>query len=217
MKGLLIKDFKLMKGQKNFFFIMIAITVGMTAFSDNSSFMIGFLPFALSMVSLGTISYDEFDNGNAFLFTLPVSRTNYTVEKYCLSLLLSGGGWIFAMLLAMVSAMLNGTTPVSGIAMIAVMILPALVVMQAVMIPIQLKFGDEKRRIALIIAWGLLLVIGTLIIKTAQILGIDIAGIISHLSMVSMGVMITALIITAAVLLLVSVKISISIMKKKEF
>ena len=29
MKGLLIKDFKLMKNQKNFFFIMIFIAAGM--------------------------------------------------------------------------------------------------------------------------------------------------------------------------------------------
>lgn len=217
MKGLLVKDFKLMKGQKNFFFIIIAISVGLAAFSDDSSFMIDFLPFVLSLFTLSTISYDEFDNGNAFLFTLPVSRTNYTIEKYCFALLLGGGAWVLAMLLAMVFGILRGTASVSDIAMIAVMILPPLIVIQAVMIPFQLKFGGEKGRIALIGALGLLSVIGIVVAKVAQMFGIDIADIINNLPMVSMGVMITAFIVAAAILLLVSVKISISIMKNKEF
>ena len=84
MKGLLVKDFKLMKGQKNFFLIIAAIAASTAFFSDDTSFFMGFLPFILSMFALSTISYDEFDNGNAFLFTLPISRTGYTIEKYCL-------------------------------------------------------------------------------------------------------------------------------------
>lgn len=217
MKGLFVKDLKLMKGQKNFFFIIIAISVGIAAFSDDSSFMICFLPFVFSLFTLSTISYDEFDNGNAFLFTLPVSRTNYTVEKYCLALLLGGGAWVLAMILAVVFGMLKGTASVSDIAMIAVMILPTLIVIQAVMIPFQLKFGGEKGRIALIGALGLLFVIGIVVVKAAQMFGIDIADSINNLPMVSMGVMVTALIVVAAILLLVSMKISITIMKNKEF
>lgn len=217
MKGLLVKDFKLMKGQKNFFFIIIAISVGMAAFSDDLSFMIGFFSFVLSLFTLSTISYDEFDNGNAFLFTLPISRTNYTIEKYCLALLLGGGAWVLAMILAMAFGILRGTASVSDIAMAAVMILPALIAIQAVMIPFQLKFGGEKGRIALIGAVGLLFVIGVVGVKAAEMFGIDLADIVSCLPVVSMGVMVTALITLAAILLLVSMKISITIMKNKEF
>lgn len=217
MKGLLVKDFKLMKGQKNFFFIIIAISVGMAAFSDDLSFMIGFFSFVLSLFTLSTISYDEFDNGNAFLFTLPISRTNYTIEKYCLALLLGGGAWVLAMILAMAFGILRGTASVSDIAMAAVMILPALIAIQAVMIPFQLKFGGEKGRIALIGAVGLLFVIGVVGVKAAEMFGIDLADIVSRLPVVSMGVMVTALITLAAILLLVSMKISITIMKNKEF
>ena len=74
MKGLLIKDFKLMKMQKNFFLMMIAIVIAISFFQNEISFPLGFLPFVISLFSLSTISYDEFDNGNAFLFSLPISR-----------------------------------------------------------------------------------------------------------------------------------------------
>ena len=73
MKGLLIKDFKLMMMQKNFFAMIVVIAVVMTVFTDDIAFPLGFLTFVVSMFTLSTISYDEFDNGNAFLFSLPVS------------------------------------------------------------------------------------------------------------------------------------------------
>ncbi len=101
--------------------------------------------------------------------------------------------------------------------MTAVMILPVLIVIQAVMIPFQLKFGGEKGRIALIGALGLLFLTGIIVVKAAQIFGIDIANITRHLPTVSMGILVTALMAAAVVLLLISAKISISVMKNKEF
>lgn len=217
MKGLLIKDFKLMQGQKNFFFLIIAVAVATAAFSDDSSFMLGFLPFVLSLFTLSTISYDEFDNGNAFLFTLPISRTGYTVEKYCLSLLLGGSAWTFATLLSIIFSILKKTTAISEIIMIAVIILPVIILLQAVMIPFQLKFGGEKGRIALIGAFGLLSVISIVIVKVAEMLGVNITVIINNLSMINIGVIAAALLIIAIIFLLISIKISSSIMKRKEF
>ena len=216
MKGLFIKDFKLMKMQRNFFFVIIAISVGMALFSDDSSFVIGFFPFVLSLFTLSTISYDEFDNGNAFLFTLPVSRTDYVVEKYGLALLLGGGAWVLAMIFSAVSGIWKGTAAVLDITMSALMILPALIALQAVMIPFQLKFGGEKGRIALLGALGGLCMLGIAAAKAAQMFGIPIEDMIDRLPIVSMGVMAAALIAGAAILLLVSMKISIRIMKNKE-
>lgn len=217
MKGLLIKDFKLMKGQKNFFFLVVLVSIGMPAFSGDATFMLGFLPFVLSMFTLSTISYDEFDNGNAFLFTLPVSRTGYAVEKYILALLLGGGAWAFATLLAVAFAVIKGTANISEILMVAVLILPVLIVIQALMIPFQLKFGSEKGRLALIGAFGLLAVIGVVAVKAAEMLGIDLWELIGNLPAMGMGVMITLLLLAAILVLLTSMKISCSIMKGKEF
>lgn len=66
MKGLLIKDFKLLKGQKNFFMTITAISIIMIIVSPGTSFPIGFLGFVGALFSLSSISYDEFDNGNCF-------------------------------------------------------------------------------------------------------------------------------------------------------
>lgn len=88
MKGLLIKDFKLLKGQKNFFMAITAISIIMIIVSPGTSFPIGFLGFVGALFSLSSISYDEFDNGNAFLFSLPITRKDYVLEKYIFGLIL---------------------------------------------------------------------------------------------------------------------------------
>ena len=73
MKGLLIKDFKLLKGQKNFFMTITAISIIMIIVSPGTSFPIGFLGFVGALFSLSSISYDEFDNGNAFSNSAPLT------------------------------------------------------------------------------------------------------------------------------------------------
>ena len=83
MKGLLIKDFRLMKVQKNFLTLITVIGVFMALFSENVSYTIGFISFIFSLFSISSISYAELDNGNDFLFSLPFTRKTYTIEKYC--------------------------------------------------------------------------------------------------------------------------------------
>lgn len=217
MKGLLVKDFKLMKMQKNFFLIIVAVAIGMTAFSDDVSFAFGFLTFVMSLFTLSTISYDEFDNGNAFLFSLPITQTTYVIEKYCFGLILGCGSWILSTLMVTVAGFLKGTASALDIMMIALIILPSMLVIQAIMLPFQLKFGGEKGRIAIIGSVGLIFVIGVIAVKIAEAMNIDIVAIINNLPTLSMGMLAAVVIAVAVVLLLVSIKISISIMNKKEF
>lgn len=218
MKGLLVKDFKLVKLQKNFFFMIIAVAVGLTIINDDATFMLGFLTFVMSMFTLSTISYDEFDNGNAFLFTLPVSRKSYVVEKYVFSLLLGGGSWVLAVLFAVVFSIIQGTVSVLEVVMAAVAIFMIMLMVQAAMIPFQLKFGGEKGRIAMVGAVGILFIIGFVAVKIAEGLGIDLLNVgIGSLSTVNMGMAVAIAIAVDAVVLLVSMKISISIMDRKEF
>ena len=89
MKGLLIKDFKLMKMQKNFFIMIVVISFVVSLLTEDVTFMLGFISFITSLFTISTISYDEFDNGNAFLFTLPIDRKNMQQKSMCLGCYLS--------------------------------------------------------------------------------------------------------------------------------
>lgn len=56
MKGLFVKDLKLMMLQKNFLLLILAIVIGMMIFTDDVIFPLGFLSFIVSLFTVSTIS-----------------------------------------------------------------------------------------------------------------------------------------------------------------
>ena len=120
--------------------------------SKNTSYTIGFVSFIFSLFSVSTISYDELDNGNAFLFSLPIARKTYAVEKYCFGLIMGLGAWLAVSALGNGCGVVRGQGPVSELVITAFIVLPLVLFMMAVMIPVMLKFGAEKGRIAVIFA-----------------------------------------------------------------
>lgn len=96
MTGLLIKDWKLLKNQGRFFLFMlvIAVTVILAGPEGYSNFMTSYMTFVFSIFVLSTLSYDSYDNGMAFLMSLPVSRKTYVREKYVFGLLMVFSSWM---------------------------------------------------------------------------------------------------------------------------
>ena len=130
----------------------------------------------------------------------------------------SDGIWVLATVLGIITTVLKDTLPITDLVQNSLMILPIMIVVQAIMLPFQLKFGGDKGRIAMIGAFGGLAVITLVIVKGAEaIFNIDLVSLLDNLPTVSMGVLIAIAIIIALLMLLVSMKISLSIMNKKEF
>lgn len=217
MKGLLIKDLRLMKMQKNFFILIIVIGIGLVLAGNEISFTLVFLSFVISLFSISTISYDEFDNGYPFLFTLPISRSLYVKEKYVLSLILGLGSLILATVICAIITLLKNNIPLFDLLMMALMILPYIILVQAIMIPFQLKFGAERGRIAIIGVLGAIILLGILIFQGLKILKINFAVIVEQISVLDIRVLGFILVILAVVILFISLIISIKIMKQKEF
>lgn len=217
MKGLLIKDFKLMKMQRKFFFVIVMISVGQALFSDSLSVPIGFATFVFPLFTLSTISYDEFDNGNAFLFSLPITRAGYVVEKYCFALILALSAWTISTLLVVIAGTVRGGLDVMELVLTAAAILPVLFLILAVMLPVQLKFGGEKGRIALIIGIGAIFLLGFLATKISGLLGVDLLAALNSLPDMSVGMLAGCAIGVTALILLGSALLSIRIVRHKEF
>ncbi len=217
MKGLLIKDFCLMKMQKRFFLVLIAIAV-MMAFMDNDiSFVTGYLVIVMPMFALSTISYDEFDNGNAFLFTLPITRTGYVLEKYCFSALLGVFSLIIGVALALGIGAFRNSVSLAETLAAALPVFAAVLVVLSVMLPLQLKFGAEKGRIAMIAIFGGTFAVGFGIFKLVPSVGTRIIELIAYMSEMNMVLFIADVVLALAIVLAISVAVSIRIMNKKEF
>ena len=165
MTGLLIKDFRLLKVQKNFFTLIVFILLGMILFSEDNFFAVSFATFIFSLFSTSTVSYDEFDNGNPFLFSLPVTRKGYVLEKYCFGLILGGSAWFVSTLLVVIVQLTKGAASLTDLLLPSLALLPFMLFLLAVMLPIQLKFGSEKGRIVLFLLIGGVILSATLLLK----------------------------------------------------
>lgn len=220
MKGLWIKDVKLMAAQKYFFLLILLIAIGMSISAEDVSMMtfsLGFVPFVVSLFGLSTISYDEFDNGNAFLFTLPITRKEYVFEKYALSLVLAFVSLVVMFLFTIFMAAQKGMLLDFDGWMIAFGLFAFILLLQAIMIPFQLKFGQERGRIAIILLIGALLLIATFIQKGLEFIGIDWMQVLQSLPILGQQTMLVLLYGVSFVLLIISLKVSIHIVSKKEF
>ena len=90
MKGLLIKDLKLMKNNgKNLLLVFLIIGTMMGIMTKELYAAVGYVTFIFTLFTVSTISYDEYDNGYPFLFTLPITRRQYVNEKYVFVLIMT--------------------------------------------------------------------------------------------------------------------------------
>lgn len=217
MKGLLIKDYKLMHGQKNFFLVILGITLIMTITSPGNSFTIGFLGFVGSLFTLSSISYDEFDNGNAFLFSLPITRKDYVLEKYVFGLLAGFVSLIIGTTISFLVAIATNTGNLNEILVTACTLFPAILLILSVMLPFLLKFGGEKGRIAMFGVMGLVFVIGVIFVKATEFMEIDLSVLVKSFPQVSTNIYILLCLLLSIILFTLSYFVSLAIMKKKEF
>lgn len=217
MKGLLIKDFKLTLKQKSSFLIIIVLAVFMAAAAEDASYIISYLSLVGSLFTLSSVSYDEFDNGNLFLFSLPFTRKEYVLEKYGFGIILGGGFWLLASLLGILSQFIKSQTIPGHTLAVAVGTLPAVFIILALSLPIQLKYGAEKGRIALLGLFGVIVIFGLVGPKFSDMLGFDLAGIINRAALLNPQMLSAAILAFSVLLLLLSCKISIRIVMKKDF
>ena len=219
MKGLLIKDFKLMLKQKNFFILIVLILGATACFLDfDYYFLIGYFMFICSLFTISTISYDEFDNGNAFLFTLPFSRSRYVEEKYCFGILAGTCSWFLSFVITTIIQMINFNNFIFSDWMLSTLVmLPIMFVMLAILIPFQLKYGSENGRIAIIIFLGGGFVVCYLLANLLAQSQINFNSLISFINNVDPLIILLIIFAICLAILFVSMKISKRIVLKKEF
>ena len=213
MKGLLIKDFKLLKVQKNSFLLILCIAIGMEIFtnSTSSSFIIGYLSFVATLFTLSS------SNGNAFLFSLPITRKSYVIEKYGFGMIMGSSFWAFGTLIVILKEIIAMKYVSIDTIMAAFIILPIVFSVLAIMLPFQLKFGGEKGRIAIICTLVIVFLMGIVITKVSNAFHINLSFLFHQIATLNRAVLILAIIGFTILMLSISYRISLSIMKKKEF
>ena len=201
MKGLLVKDFLLMRKSK--YVILFMLAIGIIGGIKNISFAAGYILMFLAILSLSTISYDEANHGLNTLFTLPISKMVYVKEKCLFSLIITGIGFVFVTILGYFS---------KSDFMETLAILSTALFLLAISLPFQLKEGNEKGRIVLfVVVFGCTFLFAFL----NQFFSEFFESMEETLNALDPTMFSVGLLITSIILYIISMMISIRIYNKK--
>ncbi len=156
MKGLLTKDLIFMRTQWRFIFIYLLLILLFLITNTAPSFILGYCTLFFTILVMSTTGYDEANNGNSFLFTLPFSRGLYVAEKYLFGFCMGLLGWGIAV--AFVLAQTAFFDPSADLLDMGADSLPWLLMVPiflSLILPINLRFGSEKGRYAARILFAL--------------------------------------------------------------
>lgn len=220
MKGLLVKDFCLLRELKKMILIVVFVSVVFTATKTDTAFLTGYIVILSAMIAGMTISYDEMNGGLAFLMTLPVTRKQYVAEKYLAGLLILAAGVLYAAVMAMVQKLVNAESISWKETILTIAICAVVgVIMLSFSIPADLKFGAEKGRIMLIFGFMLtffVIFFGLRFLESHDPERMD--ALMHCVNHVLAGTWIYPVCLFAGVLvLLISLILSCRILEKKEF
>lgn len=217
MKGLFIKDLRLIKNQRNFLITLALMFLVLIVTGVDASFFMGYVPFLLLIVTMSTITYDEQDNSMGFLMALPVSRQTYVLEKYLLSASFGVGGFAVTFVIFLITEKAEGSSMTPGDYLLVFMgFLVFVILFLSLMIPIQLKFGSEKGKMVLFaIFFG---IIG-LVYLVNKVLTVDFTqtAFYQTITQLPMGILMAMALVLFVIFVFISAKISLGVMKKKEF
>ena len=218
MKGLLIKDWKLLKQQGRFYLIVLLLAVMMLISGSKSyaSFVTSYMTFLVAVFSFTTFSLDEYDNCMSFLMTLPAGRRMYVKEKYIFSILLIIGGWLMAVLLrfAFVTFRFSMQDWMEDVPTEPIYLLLALAFVSC-SIPCFIKFGVEKGRMGAMVAVAVLL-FGVYFLDKIGV-GKPFFYLIEQMMVSSVWLIVGILLVISLLILFISYLCSLKLIEKKEF
>lgn len=145
MKGLILKDLLLIKGNARYILIFLVI-FGLIALEGND--VLYFIPAFISMMMfMTTFSYDEYNKWDAYAITLPIKKENIVLSKYVGSTILLGIALILTFIISLVVSLVTEQLDMQKNITLLLGCGGAVLLVEAIMYPLLIKFGVEKGRI----------------------------------------------------------------------
>lgn len=218
MLGLLIKDLKLLKNQKTFIFTLLIISCMFLMTDFGINFVLGYLTFMGAMLVVSTISMDDYNEGMSFLMALPIKRQDYVQEKYMLSLMIAIFSWLCGLILSLVGIFVkNMPVHITEHILTSLIILCLALILVSILIPVQMKFGQTRSSVAIMIICGILFLVGYGIYTVILFLGFDVNMLLNFLNTLNQTTVTLFIFVVMLIVEMISYAVSMGIIKSKEF
>ena len=211
MKGLLLKDFCILKKQIKLMVVFV-IFYAIWAVAAKMPTMMGTMVILLSiMMPISSMPYDEAGQWYRYAFSLPIPRRTLVLSKYVLGFLVSLGGLVVSAIgNIIILALTNGENALeSWLTIIGFLELG--VIFLSIIIPILFKYGVEKGRLFIVV----IAVIPSLLVA---LLGstLKTSGTLMPSAELLQAILYSSPLFTLAIFL-ISFRISVGICRKKEY
>lgn len=217
MRGLLEKDFCLLLKKLKHLLILVAVFFWCGILMEGA-FIVTYAPIIVTLLVMSTIGSDEADNGMAFLMTLPCAPSDYAKEKYALNTFFGIITSALVIIVKIVASMVQGSGDTILDCVCAGMItIPIWVLLMAILIPINLKFGNSKGQIVMFVIFAVMMATILFGAKLLESMGFDSTELLNKVATTPAWILCSILAVFTACALLISIMVSVKIMNNKEY
>lgn len=205
MKGLLIKDFCLIRKSCTLFLLMILAFLFISVVAPQKNFFYLYDAIFMGMISHSLLTFEERDGSDKFYLICPVSKKQIVTEKYILSAI-----FLAVYLTAVAVIEIIKGTELSVIALILSLVVSVGVVFPSLSMPIIFRYGYAKGKIVFVCLGALIGMCGAFLVNTTQFF--------SDVMAYALNGFLPLILIAGAILIFVlSCLISVKLYQKREF
>lgn len=146
MKGILLKDFLIIKKQLPLLIFFFLLYCGLSFTLQDSSMISGIIMIFCTMLPINAVSFDDRSGFPKYALTMPVSRSALVISKYLMGLILLGGG---SLLSFATNLFLGQISLFENLWSTAIPIVMGCLLLSLALPPI-FKFGVEKGKLVLL-------------------------------------------------------------------
>ena len=209
MTALILKDIATLK-KTLLLTITICIALAVYGIYENAIFMIplicAMIPLILTAIAFG---YDTKSKFEQFAFSMPIKKSSFVLSKLFFAFVFGLVGSVCLFVLFVVKNEMS----IDNIVFISLITLVASVLMSAIQLPFILKYGAEKGRLIMVITYFVIFAVSTFLKEKSDLL----ANMVELFSKYSMVMIFIGIVLVGLVIIGIAIKISISIMDKKEY
>lgn len=213
MKGLLLKDFYTVKSMWRYIlFIAVVFSISFGGRGDGT--LAAMFAFISTILLLNSLAQDELDQWNKAALTMPVICRQIVLSKYLFALLLCTAGTVCGLVLTLLTRIIGlgaDGMELEVVVLSAAVSSAVILLVIALMVPLNLKFGVQKSRLVLLCFVGIPVLLGLVAdasgLQVPSMIYFGVSGV--GLSMMAIGALV--------LLLFLSYRWSVRVLEKKEY
>ena len=154
MKGLLLKDWYMMKAYCRNYLLIAALFIGLSVMNDDNLFFVFYPCLLCGMIPVNLLGYDERSRWMQYSGTLPYTRSQIVSGKYLIGLSIQVFMLILTGLVQGVKMSISGNFIWNDFVVLMLLVLMVGTVASSISLPFIFKLGVEKGRTAYYVMVG---------------------------------------------------------------